>query len=557
MQRIHVFRKDLPRFVLRLLHHCNDLMVDACSGFLRARKRTVPAEVCVLDRLQSDHAETVAHAVPRHHGARKARCLLDVIGSARRRAVENKFLRRAAAGERRKLVERLFPAHEEVLAFLYLHRVSQCAGCARHDRDLMHGRGIALFRRHKRMADLMICHDLLLPLGDHSALALIAGDNDLYALFKIRLLHNVTPHAHRTQRRLVHDVRKLRAGSAARRPGNRVEIDVICHVDILCVYAQDRLAATEIRQFHRDAPVKPAGAQQGGVKGIRTVRRRKDDDTLLAVKTVHLREKLVQRLLALVVAAEAAAIALFADGIDLIDEHDAGSFLVRLLEQVAHLGGAHTHEHLHKFRTGNGEERHLRLTGYRLCKQRFACARRAHEQRALGEPRADLRVFARVVQEIHNLRERFLRLILTCNIRKGLAGLRLNIDLGIRFAEAHRIRADAAALQLAHHELAQRGKDQDRQNPGEQERKQRGALRRDCSSEFNVCLFKPCTQILIRPDARFINALTPVFIHGEERNEALRLVPGNLFHAALIHHFQELVIADFPYLCLHQHRKNE
>ena len=38
--------------------------------------------------------------------------------------------------------------------------------------------------------------------------------------------------------------------------------------------------------------------------------------------------------ISLIVAAEAGAVALFADGIDLVDEHDAERFFARLLEQV-------------------------------------------------------------------------------------------------------------------------------------------------------------------------------------------------------------------------------
>ena len=41
-------------------------------------------------------------------------------------------------------------------------------------------------------------------------------------------------------------------------------------------------------------------------------------------------------------------VALLADGVDLIDEHDAWSLLVGLLEQVADLGGPAAHEHLYK-----------------------------------------------------------------------------------------------------------------------------------------------------------------------------------------------------------------
>ena len=51
---------------------------------------------------------------------------------------------------------------------------------------------------------------------------------------------------------------------------------------------------------------------------------------LVAVEAVHLGQQLVQGLLALVVAAQAAGtVTLFADGIDLIDKHDAGRFFAR------------------------------------------------------------------------------------------------------------------------------------------------------------------------------------------------------------------------------------
>ena len=56
----------------------------------------------------------------------------------------------------------------------------------------------------------------------------------------------------------------------------------------------------------------------------------------LRLEAVHLDEQLVQRLLALVVAAAEAGAAVTADGVDLVDEDDAGRVLLALLEQVAH-----------------------------------------------------------------------------------------------------------------------------------------------------------------------------------------------------------------------------
>ena len=55
----------------------------------------------------------------------------------------------------------------------------------------------------------------------------------------------------------------------------------------------------------------------------------------LRLEAVHLDEQLVERLLALVVTAAEAGAAVAADGVDLVDEDDAGRVLLALLEQVA------------------------------------------------------------------------------------------------------------------------------------------------------------------------------------------------------------------------------
>ena len=55
------------------------------------------------------------------------------------------------------------------------------------------------------------------------------------------------------------------------------------------------------------------------------------------------------------------------------------------------------------------------------------------------------------MQKIDDLLECVLRLILARNVVKRLAGLRLDVDLGVGFAEAHRVSAHPLA-HLAEHE---------------------------------------------------------------------------------------------------------
>jgi hypothetical protein len=112
------------------------------------------------------------------------------------------------------------------------------------------------------------------------------------------------------------------------------------------VHLEDLLATAHVGERHDDLAVEAAGSQQCRVEHVRPVGRGDDDDALVALEAVHLDQQLVQRLLALVVAAAEARAAVPADGVDLVDEHDAGRVLLRLLEHVAHAARADADEHL-------------------------------------------------------------------------------------------------------------------------------------------------------------------------------------------------------------------
>ncbi len=76
--------------------------------------------------------------------------------------------------------------------------------------------------------------------------------------------------------------------------------------------------------------VEASRPQQRVIEDVDSVGGCHDDDAGVALKPVHLRQQLVQRLLALVVAATDARAAGPADRIDLIDEHDARRVLLGL-----------------------------------------------------------------------------------------------------------------------------------------------------------------------------------------------------------------------------------
>ena len=174
---------------------------------------------------------------------------------------------------------------------------------------------------------------------------------------------------------------------------------------------EDRLAADDVRPIDDHRAVEAAGPQQGRVERLRPVGGRHDDDAAVGVEAVHLDQELVERLLALVVAADDAAAAGLAQGVQLVDEDDARGPVLRLGEQVADAGGADADEHLDEIGAAQAEERHVRLAGHGLGQQRLAGAGRADQQHALGDAAAQGLVLLRRLEEIDDLAQLGHRLV--------------------------------------------------------------------------------------------------------------------------------------------------
>lgn len=97
---------------------------------------------------------------------------------------------------------------------------------------------------------------------------------------------------------------------------------------------------------HQHLAVEAAGTQQRLVEGFGAVGGGEDDQPDRAVEAVHLREQLVEGLLALVVAADGAAdAARAAQRIELVDKDDGRRLPAG---QLAHTGRTHADEHLDK-----------------------------------------------------------------------------------------------------------------------------------------------------------------------------------------------------------------
>ena len=195
---------------------------------------------------------------------------------------------------------------------------------------------------------------------------------------------------------------------------------------------------------------KRPGRSSAGSSTSGTVGGGDQDHAFVGLEAVHLDQQLVERLLALVVAAAEAGAAMAADRVDFVDEDDAGRVLLGLLEHVAHAARADAHEHLDEVGARDGEERHVGFARDGARQQRLAGARRADEQTALGNLAAQPLELLRILQEVDDLLELGLGLVDAGDVVEGDAAVLLGQQARLRLAEAHG--AAGAALHLAQEE---------------------------------------------------------------------------------------------------------
>ena len=206
---------------------------------------------------------------------------------------------------------------------------------------------------------------------------------------------------------------------------------------VLDVDAQDLLAAAHVGLVDEHLAIEAAGAEQGRVEHLGTVGRAHDDDALARVEAVHLGEELVERLLALLVAAHRRLDADLAERVELVDEDDAGRLGLGLGEQIADARGADADEHLDELGAAQAEEGHLGFAGDRARQQRLAGPRRADEQHALRDAAADARVLLRVLQELDDLAQLVLRLVHARHVAEPHLHVVVGVDLRLAARERH------------------------------------------------------------------------------------------------------------------------
>ena len=204
------------------------------------------------------------------------------------------------------------------------------------DGDLVHRVGVLEHVREHRVAALVVGDHFLLLFAERHRLALQAHEHAVARGVEVFGVHLFRAPPDREQRGLVHEVGEVGARHPGRAARDHVDVDVVGDLLVAEVHLEDLDALVLGGERHEDLAVEAAGPEQRGVEHVGTVGGRHHHDALGGLEAVHLGEHLVQRLLALVVAAAEAGTALAADRVDLVDEDDRGRLLARGLEQVAH-----------------------------------------------------------------------------------------------------------------------------------------------------------------------------------------------------------------------------
>ncbi len=212
------------------------------------------------------------------------------------------------------------------------------------------------------------------------------------------------------------------------------------------MHLENLFAADHVRIRNHHLPVETARTQQCRIEYVGPVGGRDQDDALVGLETVHLDKELVERLLALVIAAAETGAAMAADRVDLVDEDDARRILLGLFEHVAHAAGADADEHFDEVRAGYGEERHIGFAGNSARQQRLAGAGRADQQHAARNAAAKPLELCGIAQEFDDLLQIELGFIDAGDILERDAAMRLGEQLGAALAEAERLAAGALHL---------------------------------------------------------------------------------------------------------------
>ena len=300
--------------------------------------------------------------------------------------------------------------------------------------------------------------DGALLLGSHHlGLLFQSADDAVHSSQEVILVHSLLSVTRSNESRLVADICDICTTEARRLTSQEVDIERTVGLDGFQVNLEDFLALVHVGKLNMYLTIEASGTKQGFVQDVGTVCCSHDDDAAVGSEAVHLGEELVECAFTFVVGSHLDATAAgTAHGINLVDEDDAGSFLLSLTEEVAYSACTDAHEHLHEVAARHAEERHVGFARHGFRQQRLTRSGRANKQSTFGNLAAQFCIALRVLEELHNLLHLKLSASLSCYISKGdLVLVVLLEEFGTALAhveDAHRSASFASSAHSSHEE---------------------------------------------------------------------------------------------------------
>ncbi len=405
----------------------------------------------------ADIGHGCAHAVVGHHGVGLLGDALEVVGGSAGDGSDEELLGSTSAEQSADLVAHGLVGDNLTL----LGHIPRCSeGIATgYDGDLDERIAVLEEPRDGGVACLVDGDAMLLLLRHDLRLLLETADDTIDRCVEVLGIDKGLVVAGGDEGCLVADVGDVGSREAGRLARELLDVEVGCELERTEVNLEDLDAVLQLGQIDVDLTVEATGTEQRLVEDVGTVGGCQDDDTRIGAEAVHLGEQLVERRFAFVVGGCTAPRGTGStDGVDLVDEDDAGGLLLGLAEEVAHTAGAHAHKHLDKVGTRHGEEGYVSFAGHGLGKQGLAGAGRPDEEGALGNLAAQIGELLRVLEELDNLLHLLLGFAESGNVLEGDAHLVvLLIDLRLAAADVE----DAADAATATSVLAAHASEED------------------------------------------------------------------------------------------------
>src|SRR4030042_254729 len=208
---------------------------------------------------------------------------------------------------------------------------------------------------------------------------------------------------------------------------------------------QNLLSTIDIGSVDHHMTVESPGSEKSGIQNLRSVGGGHDNHPWIGVKTIHLRQELIECLLLFVVSPHGIDPARLSEGIQFVNENNTGSMVLSLSKEVPDSCCSHSDNSLYDIKTTNGEKRDVRLSSHGSGEQGFSCSRHSHQEDSFRNLPTEALKLSRRFKKLHNLFHFLFRLINSSHIGKGDLFLFLRIDFCPALSKGHTtcLRADS------------------------------------------------------------------------------------------------------------------